>query len=138
MMTTSTRLLLIVSGIALLTTGGCISTAIVVSRVGVDSARKLAYPSKAQLIDGSIVTFPDGARVDSGRVVGEGWRYGTTLHDSVRVISISADSVATLVAFRTAYDPAKSVGMTFAGAVATLLAGMAALFALCWATECLR
>jgi hypothetical protein len=138
MMTTKARLTLTAAALALLATDGCISGAFVASRVGLDTARTVRHAAKAQLLDGSIVTFPDGARIDSGRLIGDGWRFGATFRDSVRVSGVSVDSVATLVAFRMVYDPAKSVGMTVAGAVAGFLVALAALYGLCAATECFR
>jgi hypothetical protein len=132
--------LVLAAALVVLGASACVARGVVAGRValGSDAPRAIQSAAKAQLIDGSLVTFPDGFRVDSGRVVGDGWRYGLTLHDSVRVTSIAVDSVAGMVAFRTAYDPAKSVGMTVAAAVTTFFALAIAAIVGCVATSCLR
>ena len=96
-----------------------------VARNGVEEAGRLratadttvAESLKAQLVDASSVFFPNGAHIGSGRVAGDGWRYHAT-GDSVRVTGVPADSVAMLMVLRSSVDPAKSVGVTFAAAVA--------------------
>jgi hypothetical protein len=126
--------------LALLALPGCVASTIVARRVslGGDSAGVVTDAAKAQLVDGSIVTFPTGFRVEERRILGAGWRYDATLRDSVRVSTINADSVAGIVAFRTAYDPAKSVGMTAAGAVIAFFGLLLAFVAACAVTSCMR
>lgn len=123
-----------------LATPACVASTVVARRVafGTDSARVVTEAAKAQLLDGSIVTLPDGFRVDGSQLVGSGWRFAATLRDSVRVSAIPTDSIAGLVTFRTTVDPAKSVGMSAAAAVMLAFGLAIAFVAGCAATSCLR
>ena len=96
----------------------------------------LNRPAKAQLRDGSIVVFPTGFRRENHQMVGNGWRFSPTLRDSVAVTAVAGDSIAGIVAFRTAFDPAQSVGMSVAAAVSLVIAGFFALLILCSSGAC--
>lgn len=117
----------------------CVASTVVAHPValGTDSARVVTQAAKAQLVDGSIVTLPEGFRVDGGQLVGSGWRFAPTLRDSVRFSAIPTDSIAGVVTFRTSVDPAKSVGMSAAAAVMLAFALAIASIAGCAATSCL-
>lgn len=118
----------------------CIATTVAARRItlGSDSGRVVTQPSKAQLVDGSIVLFREGFRVEGREVLGTGWRYDPTLRDSVSVSGLPMDSVAGVVAFGTSYDAAKSVGMSVAAGIGLLFALAIAFIAGCAATKCLR
>jgi hypothetical protein len=98
----------------------------------------VTQPAKAQLVDGSIVIFRQGFRVHDGQLRGAGWRYDPTLRDSVSVSVVPVDSVAGAVAFKTGYDPAKSLGMSAAAGVTLFFALGIAFVATCVATSCLK
>jgi hypothetical protein len=134
------RALAPVIALALFALPACVASTIVGRRfsLGSDSGRVVTDAAKAQLVDGSIVTFPNGFRIEQRRVVGAGWRYDATLRDSLQVSTIDADSVAGIVAFRTAYDPAKSVGMTAAAGVIAFFGLLLAAVAACAVTSCMR
>ena len=119
---------------------GCVATTVGARdvKLGSDSDRVVTQPAKAQLLDGSIVIFRDGFRNEGGQLRGAGWRYDPTLRDSVGVSAIPVESVAGVVAFRTGYDPAKSLGMTAAAGVTLFFVLGVAFFAGCAATSCLR
>jgi hypothetical protein len=136
----SRRALASAVALALLALPACVASTIVGRRVslGSDSGRVVTDAAKAQLVDGSIVTFPSGFRFEGRRVVGAGWRYDATLSDSARVSTIAADSVAGIFAYRTAYDPAKSVGMTAGAGVIAFFGLLLALVAGCAVTSCMR
>lgn len=123
-----------------LAVSGCVATTVAARDVnlGSDSDRVVTQPAKAQLLDGSIVIFRDGFRKEGGQLRGTGWRYDPTLRDSVAVSAIPVDSVAGVVAFRTGYDPAKSLGMTAAAGVTLAFVLGIAFIATCYATSCLR
>jgi hypothetical protein len=119
---------------------GCVATTVAARDVNLrsDSDRVVTQPAKAQLRDGSIVIFRDGFRNEVGQLRGTGWRYDPTLRDSVAVSAIPVDSVAGVVAFRTGYDPAQSLGMTAAASVSLVFVLGIAFVAACYATSCLR
>ena len=89
------------------TNSGCIATAIETKRltIGGDSSFVVTSPAKAQLTDGSIVVFSHGSRVQAHRMIGEGWRFPPGVRDSEGVASVSADSIAAFITFRTTVDP---------------------------------
>ena len=126
--------------LAILAVPACVATTVLARRVALtsDSDRVVTQPAKAQLVDGSIVIFRDGFHVEESHLVGNGWRYDPALRDSVSISSIPVDSVAGVVAFRTGYDPAKSLGMSVAAGVALVFGLAIAFFAGCAATRCLR
>jgi len=127
-------------GCVVFATPACVASTVVAHPValGTDSARVVTRAAKAQLVDGSIVTLPQGFRVDEGHLVGSGWRFAPTLRDSVPFSAISTDSITGVVTFRTAIDPAKSVGMSAAAGVTLAFLLGIAFVAACAATSCLR
>ena len=126
--------------VAVLTTPACVASTVVAHRIslGSDSARVVTQAAKAQLIDGSIVTLPEGFHIDGNQLVGSGWRFTPTLRDSVQISAIATDSIASVVTFQTSVDAAKSVGMTAAAAVMLAFALAIAFIAGCAASSCLK
>jgi len=126
--------------LAVLMTAACVASSVVTHPVtlGSDSARVVTEAARAQLIDGSTVTLPEGFRVEGNQLVGSGWRFAPTGRDSVQVSAIPRDSVASVVAYGTAIDPAKSVGMSVAAAVTLAFLLAIAFIAGCAATSCLK
>jgi hypothetical protein len=117
----------------------CVATTVEARRLTVrDTSFSLDAPARAQLTDGAIVVFSRGLRVEESRVIGEGWRYTPTLRDSVAVSSVPVDSVACLVAFRMAVDPAKSAAQSVATAVIASFLLLIGYYAACVASRCLR
>ena len=121
-------------------TPACVAATVAAHPVtlGSDSAQVVRQRAKAQLIDGSIVTLPQGFRVEGSQLVGSGWRFAPTLHDSVHVSAIPRDSVAGVVTYGMSINAAKSVGMSAVAAVMLAFALVAVYVAGCVATSCLR
>jgi|SRR5689334_23527575 len=126
--------------LAVLAMPACIASSVVAHPValGSDSGRIVTQAAKAQLVDGSIVTLPQGFHIDGNQLVGSGWRFTPTLHDSVQFSAIPRDSVAGVVTFGTAIDAAKSVGMSAAAVVTIAFLLGIALVATCAYTRCLN
>lgn len=123
----------------LLGSSACVATTVEARRLAIrDTSFSLDAPARAQLTDGPIVVFSRGLRVEESRVMGEGWRYSPTIRDSVAVSSVPVDSVAGLVAFRMAVDPAKSAAQSVATAVTAFFLVLIGFYAVCVASRCLR
>lgn len=95
-------------------------------------------PVKAHLIDGTIAVFPSGVVVAHDQAVGRGWRYTPSLRESTEVRSVALDSVVGMEAFRTQYDPGRSIvysaaltGGVLLGAVAVICASDPKCFGSC-------
>ena len=131
--------LVLAFSLGLLAAPGCIASNVVARPVVVRGAgdTTVAEATKAQLTDGSVVVFQSGVHVANGLVLGDGWRFQPTTADSMHVNQVPVDSVSSLVAFRTAYDPAKSAGMTVAAGISLALLLFFGLIVLCSTTRCM-
>jgi hypothetical protein len=104
--------------------GGCIIQAhrVEVNELHPTSPVRVTTPVKAHLADGSIVVYWTGVDVTDSVLDGAGWRYTPTLQDSVRIRSVTLDSVIGLESFETGVDS----GRTLAASIPATIAGGAA------------
>jgi 1-acyl-sn-glycerol-3-phosphate acyltransferase len=81
---------------------GCVVRAVEVAPIHRHSPRGASplHPVRAQLLDGSIVVFPDGATVAGDSLQGRGMRYDFTLRDSTAITAVPLGSVGGLASYR--------------------------------------
>jgi hypothetical protein len=76
-------------------------------------------PVKVHLVDGSTVMFPEGMRVDAGRVKGHGFKYDLTLQETTPVTEIDLENIAAMES----YQDGVNTGATVAATTVTTVAG---------------
>jgi hypothetical protein len=82
-------------------------------------------PMKAYLVDGSVIVFGAGARVDNTHVIGDGRRFGAVRSDSVVVSGVSLDSVVGFEVYERTVNPIRTVVYSTLATTATVIASAA-------------
>lgn len=87
----------------------------------------ITTPVRAYLADGSIVVLPQGARVASGELRGNGARFPLELNTQRRFSSVTLDSVVAMEAFRSGYERQAETVLLAAASVPVAVFGTMAL-----------
>lgn len=113
-----------------LAAAACVYRSVEVEPLQPDQVRSVETPVKVHLMDGSTIVYRFGLKMRGDTVEGRGVRFGPTLRDSASVHDVPLDSVVAMEQVRSVLDPGRTVGLTFATALATAVGVTAAAVAM--------